>query len=364
MSTQLPLVKHAVVRSVMVPFRLAPRSASGALSHAALVLIDLNTNAGVTGRSYLFAIAPSLLEPLAKTVAALAAMIADEPLSPQTVSDGLRQRLTLVDTPGTVGLALAGLDMALWDAHAQFHQVPLAQLLGASVDRVKCYNSCGLWIQDPDGIGAEAESLLDGGRFEAMKIRIGRANPADDVRAVDNVLSVLGSGATLMSDFNQSQSVASAIQRGRMLDDKGLYWIEEPVRHADYRGTAAVRQALNTPIQTGENLCSDHDLLTAIQAGCADYYMPDVQRIGGVTGWQRAAALCHAGGLGMSSHLFPEISVHLLAATPTAHWLEYVDWANPILADPVVIEDGHALVPERPGTGISWDEAAVQKFLI
>jgi mandelate racemase len=95
-----------------------------------------------------------------------------------------------------------------------------------------------------------------------------------------------------------------------------------------------------------------------------DFVMPDVQRIGGVTGWLRAAALAHAYGMEMSSHLFPEISAHLLAVTPTCHWLEYMDWAVPVLRQPIEIRDGHAIVPDRPGVGIEWDEDAVARVLV
>jgi mandelate racemase len=90
--------------------------------------------------------------------------------------------------------------------------------------------------------------------------------------------------------------------------------------------------------------------------------MPDLERIGGVTGWQRAAALAAAHRIAMSSHLFPEVSAHLLAATPTAHWLEYVDWANAIVEQPLQIADGFAVVPDRPGNGLTWNASAVERF--
>jgi mandelate racemase len=100
----------------------------------------------------------------------------------------------------------------------------------------------------------------------------------------------------------------------------------------------------------------------ALAAGACDYVMPDAERIGGVTGWMRAAALAQAAGAEMSSHLFPEVSCHLLAATPTSHWLEYVDWANPVLRDPVALKDGHVIIPESPGIGLQWDEKAVKQY--
>lgn len=102
----------------------------------------------------------------------------------------------------------------------------------------------------------------------------------------------------------------------------------------------------------------------AIEAKAAEFYMPDVQRIGGVTGWLRAAALAHANGLDLSSHLFPEFSAHLLAVSPTCHWLEYMDWSNPILREPYQVKDGHVVIPDRPGAGIEWNEDAVKKYLV
>jgi mandelate racemase len=100
----------------------------------------------------------------------------------------------------------------------------------------------------------------------------------------------------------------------------------------------------------------------ALDANAADYVMPDLERIGGVSGWRDAAELAAARKLPMSSHLFPEVSAHLLAVTPTCHYLEYMDWANAVLQEPIAIEDGHAVIPERPGTGMAWDESAVARY--
>ena len=121
---------------------------------------------------------------------------------------------------------------------------------------------------------------------------------------------------------------------------------------------------LKTPIQIGENFSESTAMATALAAGAADYVMPDLERIGGVTGWQRAAALAATHRIAMSSHLFPEVSVHLLAATPTCHFLEYVDWADKIVEQPLEIVDGFAVVPDRPGNGLTWDRQAVEKYRI
>ena len=167
-----------------------------------------------------------------------------------------------------------------------------------------------------------------------------------------------------MVDYNQALDVPEALARGRTLDGENIYWLEEPIRHDDYAGYARLKRELKTPIQIGENFSLPFGMEAALAAGAASYVMPDLERIGGVTGWQRAAALAAAHGIKMSSHLFPEVSAHLLTATPTCHFLEYVDWADRIVREPLKIVDGQAVVPDRPGNGLVWDQAAVARYRI
>jgi mandelate racemase len=166
----------------------------------------------------------------------------------------------------------------------------------------------------------------------------------------------------LMVDFNQALSFAEALERGRALDSEGIAWIEEPIRHDDFRNCAELASTLATPIQIGENFSLPEQMAEAITAKACDFVMPDLERIGGVTGWLRAASLAAERKLPMSSHLFPETSAHLLAVTPTCHYLEYVDWADAILAEPMKIVDGEAVIPDRPGTGVSWNKKAVKRY--
>jgi mandelate racemase len=348
-------------RPVLVPLKRPPVSASGGIPAAALVLIDLETDGGITGRSYVFAFAAWTLGPIVGCLQAMLEMIKGDPLAPLPIEAKLRARLTLLDTPGLVGLALAGIDMAAWDALAQAHRVPLVTLLGGALKPIAAYNSTGLWLKPVDTLADEAEALLAEG-FRAVKLRLGRDDAAQDLAAVRAVKTRIGDRVTLMCDFNQRLTVNEAILRGRALDGEGLYWIEEPVRHDDYDGCARVAAEVKTPIQTGENLVDTFEMARAIAARSLDYVMPDVQRIGGVTGWLRAAALAHAHGIEMSSHLFPEFSVHLLGATPTCHWLEFMDWAEPVLREPLRVKDGFAQIPDRPGAGIVWNEDAVKRY--
>jgi len=354
-------IRNLRARPVLVPFKRPPVSASGGIPAAALVLIDLETDGGVTGRSYVFGFASWTLRPIVGCLQAMLEMIKGDALAPLEIEAKLRARLTLLDTPGLVGLALAGVDMAAWDALAQAHGVPLVSLLGGAVRPIAAYNSTGLWVQPVDGLADEAEALLAAG-FRAVKLRLGRDDGAEDLAAVRAVKTRIGDGVTLMCDFNQRLTVNEAILRGRALDREGLYWIEEPVRHDDYEGYARIAAEVATPIQTGENLVDTFEMAKAIAARSLDFVMPDVQRIGGVTGWLRAAALAHAHGIEMSSHLFPEFSVHLLGVTPTCHWLEFMDWAEPVIQEPIRVKDGFAQIPDRPGAGIAWNEDAVKRY--
>jgi mandelate racemase len=259
---------------------------------------------------------------------------------------------------------MSGIDMAAWDALGQALGQPLARLLGAQPRPIRAYNSKGLGISKISELQKEAAELVGEG-FSAIKLRLGRPRASEDLEALKAVKKEIGPGIALMVDFNQALSVAEALKRGRMIDaEGGVDWIEEPLRADDFAGAARLARELATPIQLGENFMGPEQMAQALAAQACDLVMPDAERIGGVTGWMRAAALAQAAGLEMSSHLFPEVSCHLLAATPTCHWLEYVDWADAILEEPVRLKDGHVIIPDVPGAGIKWDESAVKKYLV
>jgi mandelate racemase len=355
-------IRSLRARPVLVPMRLPLQTSTGAVSAAALVLIDLETTAGITGRSYLFAIGRAHLRPIVALVESMAEMIQGDMVAPFELERKLRQKHTLLGVHNIVLFAMAGIDMAAWDAHAQALGQPLCQVLGGTPRPVRAYNSKGLGIMPLKPLAREAEQLVKEG-FSAIKLRLGRTDPQDDLAALRTVKKAIAPDVTLMCDFNQALTVNDAIRRGRMLDDEGgLYWIEEPTRADDFEGNGRIADALDTPVQIGENLMGPEQMAQALAARASDYVMPDAQRIGGVTGWMRAAALAQAAGLEMSSHLFPEISCHLLAVTPTCHWLEYVDWAEPVLAEPLGRTHGHVQVPVTPGSGIRWNEKAAKKY--
>ncbi len=355
-------IKAIRVRAVAAPMKRPLATSTGTLAETALLLVDLQTDGGIVGRSYLFPIGRHNLKPIAALVEAMSEMLAGDAVAPFELEAKLRKRYTLLGVHNIVLFAMSGIDMAAWDALGQAHKLPLVRLLGGTPRPVRAYNSNGLGIMPLRPLVKEAVELVREG-FGAVKLRLGRASARDDLEALRAVKKSIGPEIVLMVDFNQGLTVAEAIRRGRMIDEEGgVTWIEEPVRADDFAGNARIAGAVATPIQIGENFMGPEQMAQALAAGACDYAMPDAQRIGGVTGWMRAAALAQAAGMEMSSHLFPELSCHLLAVTPTCHWLEYVDWAAPILREPVRLKDGHVLIPDRPGSGIQWDEKAVKKY--
>jgi len=329
---------------------------------ASLLLLDLETDGGIVGRSYLFAVGKHNLAPLAKLVEARAEMVKGDAVAPYELERKLRAKYGLLGVHNIVLFAISGIDMAAWDALGQSLDQPLVQLLGGARRPVPAYNSKGLGLLPLKDLPREAVELVEEG-FRAVKLRVGRPTAKEDVEALRAVKSAIGPGVTLMVDFNQGLSVAQALERGRMIDKEGgVLWIEEPIRADDFSGCRTIRDQVRTPIQIGENFMGPEQMAQALAAGACDYVMPDAERIGGVTGWMRAAALAQAAGLEMSSHLFPEVSAHLLAVTPTAHWLEYVDWADAVLESPLTLRDGAVLIPETPGVGIKWNEEAVRRY--
>ena len=357
-----PILTIRAIKStaVEVPMTIPLGTSRGILTKATLLLIDVETEEGITGRSYLFCYVREAALTVPKFLDVVLQTTKGDRVAPVDLWSKLQKRFTLIGVQGIVRMAMSGFDVACWDALAQSVNLPLATLVGGAPKKIPAYNSCGLSLAPPKALAEEAAKLAKG--FRAVKLRLGYPTLKEDIAALHAVRKRIGNEIAILVDYNQALSVAQALERGHALDQEGIYWLEEPIRHDDYAGNARLARELKVPIQIGENFSESTAMAAAIAAGAADYVMPDLERIGGVTGWQRASALAASHGIEMSSHLFPEVSAHLLAATPTCHWLEWVDWAEKILTEPLRIVDGHAVVPDRPGNGLVWNKKAVEKY--
>jgi mandelate racemase len=289
----------------------------------------------------------------------LEGLIQGEAIAPYEIEQKLSRAFRLLGTQGLVGMALAAIDMALWDAFARQHSTSLFRLLGGIPKQIPAYGAVG--YDGAEGSAKTASEWVERD-FKGVKAKIGHPTLREDLEVIRAIRKAVGDGIAIMVDYNQCLTPSEAIERIRVLDGEGLTWVEEPTLAHDYAGHATIAREVTTPIQCGENWWGTLDLRHALAAQASDYIMPDVMKIGGVTGWLRAAALAEAEGKRVSSHLWPEVSAQLLCVTPNAHWLEYAEWWNPILSEPLTIASGMSVVDAAVGTGISWNEKAVERF--
>jgi mandelate racemase len=348
---------------VEVPLRYVLGTSAATVRAAPLLLVDLQTEEGIVGRSYVFAYRRSGAKAIALVLQEASELVRGEVVAPLAIAATLERRFALLGVTGIARMALSAFDMALWDALAIAAGKPLTRLLGGTPRPLKAYNSCGLGLMSPQAAPDEAEALLEGG-MRAVKLRLGYPTLAEDLAVTRTVRARLPDSVELLVDYNQALSRVDGLERGRALQAEGVSWLEEPIAHDDLPGNAQIARELHLRLQLGENFNGPADLLRALQADACDLVMPDVARIGGVTGWMQAAGVAKAHGIPMSSHLMPEISAQLLAATPTCHYLEYVDWTDAIAAQPVKIVEGCWPMDETPGSGLAWDDAAVERHRI
>jgi mandelate racemase len=350
------------VRAVDVPMARPLQTAVGVIPSTPLALIDLVSEEGVTGTTYVFCYSRTGLAAVTGALRELGPALAGADLAPVALWTELRGRFRLLGTTGAVGLALNGIDMAAWDAAAKAANLPLAELLGGpSGALVTAYGS--LKSMRPHDLAEEAAERVAGGGFRYLKLKIGAGTIADDLAAIQAVRDAAGD-AGLMVDYNQSLTLTEARERVRVLDDEGLVWIEEPLPAEDLDGYARLCAAVSTPIQAGESWWSPEEAQRSIAAHASDLVMPDVARVGGVTGWLRAAGAAGNAGLRISTHVYPEVSAHLLAATPGAHLLEDLDKTRPLIQPALVYAEGQITVSSVPGSGVAFDPDAVERFSV
>ncbi len=347
-------------RAVHAPLARKIRTASGAIDVVPLLLVDVHTRQGVSGHAYLFGYTPVTRKPLLALLDELRPLLAGQPLVPQARMEQMLLRFRLLGVQGLLGMLLSTLDMAYWDALGKAAGMSVVQLLGGEARPLPAYDSFGMIDAEQDG-AALRHSLAQG--FKAIKIKLGHPQASRDVEVTRGVRELIGPDVALMVDFNQSLPPHEAIRRIRLLEAYDLQWVEEPVAAEDLQGHAQVRAAVSAPIQTGENWWFPRDAERALAAGACDMMMPDLMKIGGITGWMSVAGLAAAASMPVSSHLFIEASAHVLPVTPTCHWLEYMDFGSPILANPCEVIDG-CVTAQGPGLGIAWDERAVAKYAI
>lgn len=258
-----------------------------------------------------------------------------------------------VGRSGLATQAIGAFDVALWDLKAKRANLPLAKLLGAHRDSVKCYNTSGGFLHTPlDQLLVNASKSVEKG-IGGIKLKVGQPDCAADIKRVETVRKHLGDGFPLMVDANQQWDRPTAQRMCRILEQFNLTWIEEPLDAYDCEGHAALAAQFDTPIATGEMLTSVAEHWDLIRHRAADYLMPDGPRVGGITPFLTVATLADHAGLMIAPHFAMELHVHLAAAYSREPWVEHFEWLEPLFNERLEIKDGRMLVPTRPGIGVS-----------
>ena len=353
-------IQSISARAVLTPLKRMLRTASGSIDQAPLVLLDVVTNEGIIGRSYLFGYTAMTLKPLLSLVEQVKGELIGKQVVPVDRLKQLQDRYRLLGTHGLLGMLISSLDMAYWDILGKAANAPVVKLLGGEARPLQAYDSYGM-LDPVEDRGAIQKSLDQG--FKAIKIKIGFPDVKQDIHVVREVRAMIGPDVALMVDYNQSLTPDEAISRIRKIEEFDLAWVEEPVPAEDLQGHARIKSIVDVNIQTGENWWFPRGAQQALQAESCDLMMPDLMKIGGITGWLSVMGLAQAHSIPMSSHIFIEPSAHVLAVTPTFDYLEFMDFTADILAEPNQVVNG-AVTPKGPGIGLEWDESAVSHYLI
>jgi L-alanine-DL-glutamate epimerase-like enolase superfamily enzyme len=329
------------------------------------VTLRVGTDAGIEGIGYTF-FGAALTRALKEAVDALGALAIDEdPRRTEAITAKLRAASAGSGPGGILTLALSAIDIALWDIKGKASNQPLWQMIGGCRERVPTYASGALMRTFPlDHLVQAAPRLVEKG-FRQMKTQLalpGDTSPAIEVERIRRVRSSIGPDIDLMCDINQRWRVEQAIDIGSRIEDAHLYWLEDVTTADDYQGLARVAAALTTPVCGGEYLYGPAPFRQMLEARSVDIVMIDLMRAGGITGWLKIAGMAEAFNLPVVSHLVPEIHVHLIAAIPNGLTVEYMPWTFRIFEEVPVPVKGELAVPQKPGLGLKFDEAALKRY--
>jgi len=351
--------------AVEVPLAKPIKTAIHDIRSVGCILVTLETDQGISGEGYVFTMNAERLKVFDEMIKSLAHQVVGR--DPHFVEAIWRDIFTELNPIGHKGIsisALSAVDTACWDIIGKAVDKPLHHLFGACRDKIKTYASGGLWLSySMDELLSEAQAFIDQG-FRAMKIRVGNARIDDDVERVRAVRSAIGPDIELMADANQAFSPKHAIRLGRQLEEFNLFWFEEPVPAHDLTGHADVRAALDIPIASGETEFTRYGMKDMIEAAACDILMPDLQRIGGLSEFRKAAALAAAHDIPVSSHIFTEHSLCIAGSAANCISAEHMPWFAPLFNEPLDVEDGMLDIPDRPGTGFTFNNDAVKRFRI
>lgn len=356
-------IKSFHIQCASVPLATPITTASGTVGASPLVLLTVRTDEQLEGASIVFTYTPLVLRSVADLLGKLESVLVGMTLDPGKIAAQLQSKFKLLGTQGLLGMAIAGIDMALWDAYARLHEKPLYQLLGGAARKLPAYGYVGF-----DGPASAARQAADwaASGMRGVKAKVGYATLQEDIAVIRAVRAAVGNDIAVMIDYNQSLDPLEAHNRIAALAGEPLEWVEEPVFSHDFQTMAALSRRTAHSLQAGENWWNAHEFACAGALGATRRFMADVMKCGGVTGWLDVAAVAKGIDVPLSSHLWPEVSAQLMSASAASEvrgaWLEYVDWWNPINETPLRLDNGYAVASDAPGAGVVLNSRAIQRF--
>ena len=329
------------------------------------VILQIETDAGIEGIG-VTTFGAGLTATLKHAVDQLGALvIGEDPLRVQAIGQKLRNAAGGSGPGGIFTLALSAIDIALWDIKGKELNQPLATLLGGLRAKVPTYASGALLRSFPLDHVVKAGGLLVEKGYRQMKMQLalpGETTPEREAERARLIRQAIGPDIDLMCDINQGWSVNQAIDIGRRIEDVHLFWLEDVTAHDDYVGLARVADALATPVCGGEYLYGITPFRHMLEARSVDIVMIDLLRVGGIASWMKIAGMAEAFNVPVVSHLFPEIHVHLIAASPNGLTVEYMPWSFRLFEEVPAPVKGELTVPSKPGLGLSFDRDAIRRY--
>jgi D-arabinonate dehydratase len=364
------IVSKVSTTRLRVPYLDPPNFSAKPTTHRELLIVEVETNAGITGVGYLQPLAGGLKtletcihEMLVPLVTGQTVCADDGSSNVEALWSKMWDATFIQGRMGITVMALSAIDIALWDACGKLHGLPLFRLWGGHDDPLPIYGSGCFRGLGQQGMIERAEAFVADG-FDAIKMQTAHLFDADqDVANVGAMRDTLGDEIEIMVDVNQGWDADAAIATGRRLEPFRLHWLEEPVKADDFDGYRRVAEALDIPIVGGENHFTHHDMRVFLDEGFLPILQPDVMR-GGFTELRRIARLSEPAGIRIAPHLFHELMIHLNASIPNASWLEYMGWADDLFIDPVPPRGGFVTPPERPGHGLEFNPGLVRRYRV
>ena len=358
-------VKHVVVDHFKVPLPIVlSDSTHGEMTHFGLVTVRITDEQGQEGLGYTYTpnnIGAAAIHKLIEQDFTEAILTTNLD-SIEAFWDEMWWHLHFVGRGGLAAFAMAAVDVALWDLQAKSANKPLWRLLGGNSCEVKAYAG-GIDLDFTlEELLAQAEGFLEQG-YRAIKMKVGRDELEQDIERVQAMRNFVGTGFPLMVDANMRWTVDQAIKAATALASYSLYWLEEPVIPDDFVGHERVQAEGGVPVASGENLHSVYEFQRLIESGGVNYPEPDAATVGGITPWLKIAEHSDKCGLQITSHGIHDIHVHLLAAVPNADYLEVHGFGlERFIAEPLILKNGVAQAPDRPGHGVALDFEALEMY--